>query len=70
MHLAQGNGLTQSTPRCCCVQPTVKLLIDGQFKDSTSKEWLDVVNPVSGVHVTSSLSDIRDACNCSMQRAT
>ena len=27
--------------------PTVKLLIDGKFVESTTKEWLDDVNPAT-----------------------
>lgn len=29
------------------VQPTVKLLIDGEFRESQATEWVDVTNPVS-----------------------
>lgn len=29
------------------VQATTKLLINGEFRDSESKEWIDVKNPVS-----------------------
>ena len=28
------------------VQPSVKLLIDGQFVESSTKDWVAVVNPV------------------------
>jgi hypothetical protein len=31
---------------CCAAQPTVKLLINGEFVDSKSSNWLDVHNPV------------------------
>lgn len=30
----------------CCAQPTVKQLINGVFKDSSTDEWIDVTNPV------------------------
>ena len=29
-----------------CAQPNVKLLIDGQFVESKSSQWIDVTNPV------------------------
>lgn len=31
------------------LQPTVKLLINGEFKDSATDQWIDVKNPVSAV---------------------
>ena len=40
-----------SAPHAACinVQTTTKLLINGEFRDSQSKEWIDVKNPVSAV---------------------
>ena len=32
---------------CGALQPTVKLLIDGEFRESEATEWVDVTNPVS-----------------------
>lgn len=32
-----------------CLQSTVKLLIDGQFVESNTKEWIDVTNPATQV---------------------
>ncbi len=32
---------------CDGMQPTVKLLIDGEFRESQAAEWVDVTNPVS-----------------------
>ncbi len=45
-------GHAQTTcPRLCAVPPLqppkVKLLIDGQFVDSTTDSWIDVVNPAT-----------------------
>ena len=31
---------------CLCTQPTVKLLINGEFRESEATEWVDVTNPV------------------------
>ena len=28
-------------------QPNVKLLIDGEFRESQASQWVDVTNPVS-----------------------
>jgi hypothetical protein len=30
----------------CCLQPKVKLLIDGKFQDSKADKWVNVTNPV------------------------
>ena len=30
----------------CVVQPTVKLLINGEFRESEATDWVDVTNPV------------------------
>ncbi|SFB35532.1 malonate-semialdehyde dehydrogenase (acetylating) / methylmalonate-semialdehyde dehydrogenase [Collimonas sp. OK607] len=38
------NAMQQAAPSTI---PTVKLLIDGQFVESVSKEWRDVVNPAT-----------------------
>lgn len=35
------------------LQPTVKLLIDGQFVDSKTKDWIEVKNPATQVGVVS-----------------
>lgn len=32
----------------CDLQPSVKLLIDGEFRESQATEWVDVTNPVRG----------------------
>jgi hypothetical protein len=32
----------------CCLQPNVKLLIDGNFQDSKADKWVNVTNPVRG----------------------
>lgn len=34
------------------LQPKVKLLINGEFKDSATDQWIDVTNPVSSSHTS------------------
>jgi hypothetical protein len=31
------------------LQPKVKLLINGEFKDSSTDKWINVTNPVGGL---------------------
>ena len=34
-------------PDLACFQRTTKMLINGNFRDSETSEWVDVTNPVS-----------------------